>query len=228
MVSFTIDLAGDYRNVAHSLCSISALGVLAALIYNSWPLGYILNPRVAHMGLASDLEAGGEAYNWLFIGGDVLFGLFVLMIIWLLLKRRMPLTRQVILALSGLAVFGTLTAISAVLPINCSSSIRTCGYRGDQTFGVHDITGAVAALGLFVGMLGAWRLSGTTKRLKRWSGTVLLVWSVWGLLFILAPIANAEKLPDIQQIAIIWQQVFLVLSGIGAYLIVAKVEKYKA
>lgn len=57
---------------------------------------------------------------------------------------------------------------------------------------------------------------------------MLLVWSVWGLLFILAPIANAEKLPDIQQIAIIWQQVFLVLSGIGAYLIVAKVEKYKA
>jgi hypothetical protein len=211
-----------------SFWSISTLGVLAALIYNSWPLGYILNPGVARIGLASDLEAAGEAYNWLFISGDVLFGLVVLVIIWLFLKKKIVLTRQVVFALSGLAVFGVLAAVSALLPVNCWSSIRTCGYQGNQALGIHDLTGAIAALGLFVGMMAAWQLGGTTKRLKRWNGVVLAIWTIWGLLFTLTPIANAEKLPDIQQIAIIWQQVFLILSGVGTYLIVITVEKYNA
>jgi hypothetical protein len=228
MVSFRRDLLEGYRKMLRSLWSISTLGVLAALIYNSWPLGYILNPGVARIGLASDLEAAGEAYNWLFISGDVLFGLVVLVIIGLFLKKKIILTRQVALVLLGFAVFGVLTAVSAVLPVNCSSSIRTCGYQGNQALGVHDLIGAIAALGLFIGMMAAWRLEGTTKRLKRWDGVVLAAWSVWGLLFTLTPIANADKLPHIQQIAIIWQQVFLILSGVGTYLIVATTEKHKS
>ena len=224
MISFKNEPALDSPRTAHPLTLISGLGILAAIIYNSWPLGYILNPRIARIGLTSDLEASGEAYSWLFVGGDVLFGLLLLVIIWLLLKRHIPLMRQVFFALTGLAAFGVFTAVDALLPVNCTSDIRTCGYQGNQTLGIHDVTGAIAALGLFVGMVVAWRLSGTSRRLKRLCAVVLGVWSVWGLLFVLTPAANEAKLPDIQQIAIVWQQLFLILSGAGTYLIIRVLE----
>lgn len=47
--------------------------VVAGLLYSSWPLGYWLNPQADH-GLASNLEALHQPYNWLFILIDISSG----------------------------------------------------------------------------------------------------------------------------------------------------------
>ena len=44
--------------------------------YASWPLGYWLNP-VANRGLASNLEAAHQPYNWVFIAFDIVSGLLI-------------------------------------------------------------------------------------------------------------------------------------------------------
>src|ERR1700733_9742605 len=75
------------------------LGVIAAVAYSSWPLGYLLNPGVARHAFASQLEAYNQPYSWIFIGLDVLCGATLLVGgVWQLVRARSPLIRVSIVA----------------------------------------------------------------------------------------------------------------------------------
>ncbi len=193
---------------------ITAAAILAAIIYNSWPLGYLLNPSVAGTGLASDFEASGQPYNWFFVACDVLFGVLVVSLTLWLMKDRAK-WRSSIIYVAGLAAFGIFTAVSALIPLHCHADIRTCGYDVDQTLGWHDITGAIAALGLFAAMAAA--IGWAAGRLSLAMKLITLVWSLTGLWFLYVSVVNDHFWTS----AIVpSQEVFLVLSGIGPVLAV--------
>lgn len=100
------------------------LGWLAAVLYNSWPLGFYLNPSVLHHDVASDLAKSGQPYNWVFMLGDVLTGLVLLLVAFLQWRRtRVRTARAAILAY---AVFGITTALAAVIPLRCDYSSGQC------------------------------------------------------------------------------------------------------
>ena len=100
----------------------------AALFYSSWPLGFILNPGVAHHLLASELEAPHQPFNWLFITTDVLTGLTVTLIgiVQLRVHKRKVLTN---ISIITYVLFGVLVATAALSPLNCDpgSKTSTCG-----------------------------------------------------------------------------------------------------
>lgn len=203
---------GDMGHAVSRLTPV--FGLLAALVYNSWPLGYVLNRRVAAHGLASDFGASGQPYNWVYIGGDVFCGVLVVVAIWLLV-RYVRLSSQAITACVGIGIFGIMTAVSALLSLSCVSNIRACGYQPSQTLGAHDITGAVAAAGLFVGLVYAWRARADSGKLAHWNGALLFVWSLWGLAFTLVLLPSVQRAPHFSMVSIVWEQAFIVLSGAG-------------
>jgi hypothetical protein len=197
---------------------ITWVAIVAALIYNSWPFGYLLNSRVARVGLSSDLEAYGQPYAWFFVSGDVLCGLLITgEVLYLFRGRVLHSLRADLLAL-GMSFLGLMTAASALVPLHCGSDIQTCGYQAGQSLGAHDVMGAIAAFGLFVAMFTAWWLSVENMKLNVISGVTLLLWSIWGLAFLLTPLSYVQSFHEIQALAVIWQQIFLILSGVGIVL----------
>lgn len=129
--------------------------VVAAILYCSWPLGFVLNPVAMRSGLASELGALGQPYNWLFIGGDVVSGILLVAGVALLLctyRRQLPRIAQITLLL--LAVYGICGALDAALPMDCLPSEQACGsvFR-DPVLVVHglfDFAGAIALIATLV------------------------------------------------------------------------------
>src|SRR5579863_4528936 len=95
------------------------LGILAGITYLSWPLAYALNRTVVERGLASDLEVGGQPYNWLFIGLDILSGFFMValaLLAWKGAERRPGRTGG---GLFGYGLFGLSSMLDAAVPLSC-------------------------------------------------------------------------------------------------------------
>lgn len=191
------------------------VSIVAAIMYNDWPLGYIFNPIAAQLGLSSDLEAYGQPYNWFFICGDILCSLLLLFALWQLALRIKIKDRLVDVAFIGIGLFSIMTIASAVLPLRCTANIQLCGFNLEQVHGPHDLTAAFALVGLFIGMAATWVLTIGTYPFHRWSELLLIVWACWGLFFALSPLPLIRQLPHIQLIGLIWEQVFLILSGLG-------------
>lgn len=196
---------------------IPAVGFLAGLLYNSWPLGYWLNPSVAKIGLASDLQASGQPYSWLFIEFDVLCGL-LLVVLALALIGKVRQKSAAGLAAAGLAIFGAFTAISALIPLHCHDNIRQCGYQPGQTFGWHNITGTIAALGLFFALLYCVRLL-TNHRLLWLNKFLLTAWSLSGLWFLFVTLYGNYQHPRIEGWVVSSQQAFIALSGLAVWFV---------
>lgn len=142
--------------------------IVAGLLYSSWPLGYWLNPAVSHRGLASELGALHQPYNWLFNTFDLSAGVLILLAVFLL-RRALSHNNSswIKFALLGFAVFGLLTAIDAGVPINCAPSIQACGgIRTNHLLIVHGIASIGASVGLIFSAFGAWRLTQQSKNRK--------------------------------------------------------------
>ncbi|MHB1865023.1 MAG: DUF998 domain-containing protein [Candidatus Saccharimonadales bacterium] len=189
------------------------LGILIAIIYNSWFLSYFLNPKISGIALASSLQASGQPFNWLFIALDVVVGILILLLITLVLKNE----KKIVISLSGLGVFGVLTAVTALVPIHCGSDIRGCGYQSGQLLDIHDILGAIAAFALFIALLYATILAKNT-RVYRYDKFMLWVWPFFGLSFSLVAIPAINSLSFIGTVAVIWQDIFLLVSGLTVIL----------
>lgn len=146
-------------NMASALLyRLTALATLAGIVYTSWPLGYILNPPVAHKGLASELEGLHQPYNWLFIAGDIVSSCLVIVIAWLCWRY---ITRQAgrsyIVALAGYMLFAVFTILDAALPVRCDESISRCpSYHHDHLLLIHGILSIVASVCLFIGLATLW------------------------------------------------------------------------
>jgi hypothetical protein len=149
---------------------ITLWAILAGILYYSWPLGNYLNP-VANRGLASNLEAIGQPYNWLFIGLDIMTGVVIVFItVWLLQWLRNKKAIWLRSAIWGYGAFGVLTAIDAILPLDCVSTEQRCGaIISDPMVILHGIASIGSIGGLTVSIGAIWWLLVRSKH----SGDIL-------------------------------------------------------
>jgi len=153
------------------------LAVVAGVAYCSWPLGYILNPLVSRRGLASELGALHQPYNWLFIALDVLAGALVIAVARLLWPRADGWVNKVVL--TSFVLFGLLTAIDALLPMSCTPSLTTCpGLDHQPMLVLHGIASFGASIGLFVSAVLVWWL-----RRKHTDATIMSAFMAGWILF---------------------------------------------
>lgn len=134
------------------------LAIAAAVLYCTWPIGYLLNPAVAHDGLASELEAIGQPYNWLFIGADLLAGVLLVMVAFGLRRylhgKRHWLSK---VGLIAMAFFGILTMIDALLPMECVPALSRCpSYDHDNLLFAHGVVSISAGVFLFIALFVSW------------------------------------------------------------------------
>jgi uncharacterized membrane protein YdcZ (DUF606 family) len=127
----------------------------SALLYCSWPLGFWLNPLAMHSGLASELGAFGQPYNWVFIAGDIVSGV-LLVLAAVLLMRLYRLRGAARLAVWLLAVYGICGALDAALPMRCLPSLQVCGpIFHDPLLVLHGVFDFVGSIALFGTLLAA-------------------------------------------------------------------------
>jgi hypothetical protein len=190
---------------------------LSAIMYNSWPLGYILNPKTAHIALASDLNGVGQPFYWLFILGDVLVGTGLLAIsILLFFKLRNELWSNAwLVVFVGVLLFGVFTATSAASTNSClPGHFNMCATIDNKTFGADGLESALAAVGLLVSLIGINLMSvhfKLSKRLMLVSQVMLLAWPLSGLIFLWAADVN-----DNIRLA---QHALLIISGLSLFVI---------
>jgi hypothetical protein len=195
--------------------AVLTLSLAAGLLYNSWPLGYLLDSQTAHSGLASDLELVGHPYYWLFILGDVLTAVCLVAMI-LVLRFRVwkvlpPDTRTWLAA--GLVVFGLFTAISALLPYNCTvTPLLRCGAGHGTGLGLDAVVSSIAALGLFVSLLSLAFSRKLNSSLQRLNLAILGAWLASALVFVGFALRRANQ-------AHFPQDVLMILSGAAIFVI---------
>lgn len=163
---------------------------LAGVLYSSWPLGYWLNPA-GNRGLASNLEAIHQPYNWVFIGLDIASGALICAATWWLLRTarrhsRRPEGIWLDMAIVGMGVFGLLTALDAILPLNCVDTVQHClPPLEDPYFVIHGIASIGSVAGLTLSLFAIWWLVGRDSRALhavRWLlHSLLVVWVCFGI-----------------------------------------------
>lgn len=203
-----------------------ALCAAAAVLYNSWPLGYLLDRKTASHELASSLERAGHPYYWIFLMADLLTAAAIVAVAAIVRLRLWPALRSGVWSVvcSGLFLFGVFTAISALVPARCvaGASLR-CG-SGGLGLGLDAFTSVIAALGLFAALaaLSASRVrygTGGTLKLKLATHLILLFWSVSGVAFIALALSGGR--PNLAQ------DIQLALTGV-AIIILGMNVKYDA
>lgn len=141
------------------LKTFTALSVVAGILYSSWPLGHWLNPAVSRTSLASGLEAVGQPYNWVFIGGDILSSLVVI-VLSILLWRKVKSSKSYKLIHASLVcviLFSVGTIIDAMLPLKCVQGIEVCpSFTKDHLLLAHGVFSILASVFLFVSLLIFW------------------------------------------------------------------------
>lgn len=138
--------------------------VLAGAIYNSWPLGFWLNPKVSNGGgLASELEGLHQPYNWVFILLDIVTGSLVVIVVALLWQKHMRILGKV--ALASFALFGLFTIIDALLPMPCEPSVAACPvWTAQPMLILHGVASIGSALALFISVSAMQTLLWMTKQ----------------------------------------------------------------
>jgi hypothetical protein len=139
--------------------AIAALGLVAAVAYSTWPLGYYLNPKVGATGYASELAVFGQPYNWVFIIGDVIAGILifvVVLLLWHWLGKQLSTWHKWLLGL--FALFGLLTILGAILPMSCTPSISICRAElDDWQMILHNTVSIAAGLAIYITAFMVWK-----------------------------------------------------------------------
>jgi hypothetical protein len=171
----------------HPWFSITIVASIAGVLYSSWPLGYRLNP-IANRGLASNLEASGQPYNWLFTLLDIASGLLITVVAYKLYQRSRGNRHSwwIVGAIIGLAMFGVLTMIDAVLPIDCVAPAQICKpVFQDPYFVIHGIASIGSINGLTISIICLWWVMIRERRVGSWLRwllhTVMILWFGFGL-----------------------------------------------
>jgi hypothetical protein len=167
---------------------IIMLATLAAIFYYSWPLGYWLNPAIGRHGLASDLEAKGQPYNWVFVSLDVTSGLLIFGItLWLARTWHSFSNPSIKFILCGYGLFGVLTAFDALLPLNCLVDQKQCGpLIHNPIVLLHGLASIGSIGGLTLSIVGIWQLLVLTLKVAiriRWLLYVIMIgWFGFGII----------------------------------------------
>lgn len=163
---------------------VGLLAVIAALLYNSWPLGYLLNPSVERHALASELQAPHQPYNWVFVLTDVLAGMLMVGV-GLYQMKRFQFHHGRLVAIC-LLLFGALVALAALTPLTCDPTLSACGpLLRSPTILVHGFASIVSVGMLFLALLIALRSALHKHRLSLFSGALIGLLFLW-LLFAVA------------------------------------------
>jgi hypothetical protein len=103
---------------------VVVLGVTAAILYNNWLLGPVLNyPLFQHDGSISEYSAGSQPFSWLFRGLDIGAGLSIVIVgylLWKQLKSR-PWGRPLAI---WVAILGAANILDALLVLPCSETLN--------------------------------------------------------------------------------------------------------
>jgi len=177
-----MNVKGDTQIVSILKNPVVWLGVFAAILYSSWPLGFILNPHVARNALASQLEAPGQPYSWLFIALDILCGLALLaggLLQWF--KSKNLISR---LCVIGYMSFAILIIVAALVPFNCDSLSASCAdVAHSPLIIIHGLASITSVIFLFVSIVLAVAQL-LYKQVFRWFNTLpiflLLCWCLTG------------------------------------------------
>ncbi len=199
-------LANKYKTQAIILAAITGT------LYSLWLLGYWLNPAIMNNMDLSALQAAGQPHFTFFVAGDVLTGVASISLAYQLIvifnKSKTLKSLSPWFCLSGIAIFGIFTAISALLP-SCIASSKVCNANMTNVLDVHDITGVIASLGIFIGLSSALKLTYKDIKLSWYRATLILqiAWCLSGIIFVILSI-------KLINLSLAFQQVFLILSSL--------------
>lgn len=164
---------------------LTGIMLVAAILYDLWPLGYALNPRVGRYGLASELEGLGQPYNWVFIVADIVSSLLVLIVVYALWQRAKGHSKHwVRVAVWCLGAFAVLTALDALLPLPCAPSVRHCSdLISDPLTLAHGSSSIAATSFLFISLLVLWWKE---RRQNWWLYLLMTGYIIFALLSLIA------------------------------------------
>jgi hypothetical protein len=181
------------------------LGALAGLIYNIWPLGYLLNPGVLNrQAYVSVLEASNQPYYKLFIFFDIFCGLIMMLVAYFMWRNKK--VKNIVIA--GYFLFGLTTLLAAIMPVSCTGSVAQCGISPSQILDPHDLLNLIGSLAFYVSLLVV-----SKDSIKRKVGnaylfrSVLWVWCLCGILLVITSV--------ISSVSLIGQSAFLIMSGVA-------------
>lgn len=163
--------------------SANKSAVISAVLYCSWPLGYVLNPGIAHQELASQLQASAQPFNWLFVLLDVLCGLCLVFAGYQ--QWRYAKSNFAKASIICYTIFAILVITAALVPFNCTPS-GSCNDVLDQPLLlIHGIASVVSVMSLLAGIIvllrPLFRLR-VSHMLRGITLITLLLWAITGIL----------------------------------------------
>jgi len=168
------------------------LSVAAGILYSSWPLGYVLNPKVARTSLASGLEAPHQPYNWVFVGADVTSSLLAIAACVLLWHTYQKAARRkpILAGLLCTILFAIGTMMAALLPEHCVPNLMVCpSPLQDRFLLVHGAFSILGSVGLFVALVIWWFQKRTDALLL----TMLVAYIIFGTISLMQAIVPAGR-----------------------------------
>ncbi|HEX7963507.1 MAG TPA: DUF998 domain-containing protein [Candidatus Saccharimonadales bacterium] len=160
-------------------------GGFGALLYCSWPLAWLLNPTVARHSLASQLQAPGQPYSWLFIATDVTAGALLLIAGFLQLRGGAAPSHLPFAVVACYVAFGVLAMGAAVTPLTCDPSMQVCGplLRHPLTIahGAMSITSVLALLAALIVVAALLYRRGASRRTLALVNLVGFCWLIFGV-----------------------------------------------
>lgn len=176
--------------VAASCPKLIFLAAAAGVIYNSWILGYWLNPVVARHDLASELEALQQPFNWLFTTGDIVCGLLVILLSVILWRRRTSKRHWTNkLASITFGLFGLGTLLDALLPLSCDPTIQQCPITiHDPLLLAHGFFSIAASLALFISVVAVW----WTRRHNPLTAALIIGYVLFGIFSVVSLVTPGQ------------------------------------
>ncbi len=187
----------------------TAILTLAGIIYNTWPLGYLVDRRLYSNGLASDLENPNLPFAWIFIVGDIITALILIGVGLYAynFRPKLKLDHLWLAMVLGLMIFGFFTGFGAAAPDKCYHLGKVCIQAFHRRISIDALETSIAALGLMLAVFSSAILSlglSIINALIAWVG--LLGW------LSLASIIFFQELAKVN--AHYTQQIFLLLCGL--------------
>lgn len=197
------------------------IGLVGALVYSSWPLGFILNPAVSHHAFASQLEASNQPYNWLFILLDILCGIALLVGGVMQWNKKPRLAIK--LSILGYMSFAALVIVAAIAPYNCNSlSVGSCqaSIIHSPLFIIHGLASIISVLFLLGSMVLLIKLL-FEKHAYHWLNIVgLFIVACWGLLGVCALVFGKHHPLDEMWV----QYIFIAVCSLSIILSIVLIE----
>lgn len=101
--------------------------VLAATFYNSWILGFWINPKIVGGTVLSELSNSDQPFFQIFILADIISGMFCILLFYNLFHLHNNKKKSYRYILFGIFLFGFTTALAPLFPYEDNIEISTKG-----------------------------------------------------------------------------------------------------